>query len=467
MVAKKNLCILILAAGKGTRMKSSLPKPLHAVCGTPILGHILKAAQALNPAAIGVVVGHGASSVMDTVKANLPAWGISAPVVFAEQTDLSGSGSAVKAALLLLQKFETVMILNGDTPLLLTQTLADMLVSFEQQKAGALVLGVTVPDPAGYGRILREADGSFQNIVEDADADTETKKITEINSGMYVFNSNALQTALTQLTPQGPKNEYYLTDTLSLIKQMNQRVVVFNSSDYKQALGVNSKAQLAEAQQIMRARVAQAQMDNGVTLLQPDQTYIDPEVQIGADTVICPGTYILGKTVIGKNCVIEGGVYIKDSTIADNVTLKMGTYVEESTVAENCQLGPYAHLRPKSVLLKGAKVGNYSEIKKAVIGEGSKVNHLSYIGDTQMGAGVNVGAGTITCNYDGKNKHQTIIEDHVFIGSNVNFVAPVTVREYAKIGAGSTITKEIPAESLGIARARQVVLENKGVKKND
>lgn len=467
MVAKKNLCILILAAGKGTRMKSSLPKPLHAVCGTPILGHILKAAQALNPSAIGIVVGHGSSIVVDTVKQSLPAWGITAPVVFAEQTDLSGSGSAVKAALPLLQKFETVMILNGDTPLLLSSTLEDMLHDFEKQQASALVLGVTVPDPAGYGRILREADGSFRNIVEDADADAETKKVAEINSGMYVFNSKALQTALTQLTPQGPKNEYYLTDTLSLIKQMNQRVVVFNSADFKQALGINSKAQLAQAQQIMRARVAQALMDSGVTLLQPDQTYIDPGVQIGADTVICPGCYILGKTVIGKNCVLEGGVYIKDSTIADNVTLKMGTYVEESTVAENCQLGPYAHLRPKSVLCKGAKVGNFSEIKKATIGEGSKVNHLSYIGDTQMGAGVNVGAGTITCNYDGKNKHQTVIEDHVFIGSNVNFVAPVTVREYSKIGAGSTITKEVPAESLGIARARQVVLENKGVKKND
>ena len=467
MVAKKNLCILILAAGKGTRMKSSLPKPLHAVCGTPILGHILKAAQALNPSAIGIVVGHGSSIVVDTVKQSLPAWGITAPVVFAEQTDLSGSGSAVKAALPLLQKFETVMILNGDTPLLLSSTLEDMLHDFEKQRASALVLGVTVPDPAGYGRILREADGSFRNIVEDADADAETKKVAEINSGMYVFNSKALQTALTQLTPQGPKNEYYLTDTLSLIKQMNQRVVVFNSADFKQALGINSKAQLAQAQQIMRARVAQALMDSGVTLLQPDQTYVDPGVQIGADTVICPGCYILGKTVIGKNCVLEGGVYIKDSTIADNVTLKMGTYVEESTVAENCQLGPYAHLRPKSVLCKGAKVGNFSEIKKATIGEGSKVNHLSYIGDTQMGAGVNVGAGTITCNYDGKNKHQTVIEDHVFIGSNVNFVAPVTVREYSKIGAGSTITKEVPAESLGIARARQVVLENKGVKKND
>ncbi len=467
MVAKKNLCVLILAAGKGTRMKSPLPKPLHIVCGLPIIAHILKAAQALGPAAIGIVVGHEAQTVVNAIQAGLSQWGITAPVVFVQQTELTGSASAVKAAIPLLQKFETVLVLNGDTPLLKAQSLARMTEVFEQNEAGALVLGVTVPDPSGYGRIIRAEDGSFENIVEDSDADEETKKIAEINSGMYVFNSHSLQTALTQLTPQGPKREYYLTDTLALIKQMNQPVVVFAGRDYQQALGINSKAQLAEAEQIMRDRVAAELMDEGVTLVRPREVYIDPGVKIGTDTRICPGCYICGNTVIGKNCEIEGNVYIKDSAIGDNVTLKMGTYIEESQVEACCQLGPYAHLRPKSVLKKGAKVGNFSEIKKSVIGEGSKVNHLSYIGDTQMGAGVNVGAGTITCNYDGKNKHQTVIGDHVFVGSNVNFVAPVTVHEYAKIGAGSTITKEVPAESLAIARSRQVVLEKKGVKKND
>jgi len=467
MVAKKDLCILILAAGKGTRMKSDLPKPLHSVCGFPILSYILKAAQVLQPAAIGVVVGHGAPTVMEHVKAGMSSWGIKSPVVFAEQTDLSGSGSAVKAAMPLLQRFKTILILNGDTPLLLPETLTRLLKEFEAKKAGAAVLSVCVPDPHGYGRIIRDAKGDFDSIVEEADADDTTKQIREINSGMYVFNSNSLQQALTQLTPQGPKNEFYLTDTLALIKQMQEPVCVVSSDDYQQALGINSKAQLAEAQHVMRMRTAQRLMDEGVTILHPEQTYIDADVQIGADTVIHPNCYILGHSVIGKNCELEGDVYIKDSVIADNVTLKMGTYIEESTVETACQIGPYAHLRPKSVLKKGAKVGNFSEIKKSEIGEGSKVNHLSYIGDTQMGAGVNVGAGTITCNYDGKNKHQTIIEDHVFIGSNVNFVAPVTVHAYAKIGAGSTITKELPAGSLGIARSRQVVLENKGVKKDD
>ena len=467
MVAKKNLCVLILAAGKGTRMKSSLPKPLHAVCGAPIISYILKAAQTLSPAAIGVVVGHESDQVIEAIKTGLPAWGVSAPVVFVKQTELTGSGSAVKAAIPLLQKFENVLILNGDTPLLSSKTLEEMLKGFFAQKSAAMVLSVTVPNPYGYGRIVRNAQGEFEAIVEEADADKETKQIAEINSGMYVFNAKSLQAALSQLLPQGPKNEYYLTDTLYLIKQMNQPVHVFTAPDFTEALGVNSKAQLAEADQILRARTAVRLMNEGVTLVNPQEVYIDEQVKIGPDTVVYPGTYLLGKTVIGSNCIIEGGVYVKDSTIGDNVTLKMGTYIEESTVEDTCQLGPYAHLRPQSVLKKGAKVGNFSEIKKSVIGEGSKVNHLSYIGDTQMGAGVNVGAGTITCNYDGVKKHQTIIEDHVFIGSNVNFVAPVTVRQYAKIGAGSTITKEVPAKSLGIARSRQVVLENKGVKTND
>ncbi len=464
MVAKKNLCVLILAAGKGTRMKSPLPKPLHPVCGLPIIAHILQAAQALNPAAIGLVVGHEAQKMEEAVKEGLPKWGVTAPLVFVEQTDLSGSGSAVKAALPLLKRFEDVMVLNGDTPLLEAQTLEQMYSAFQSNEAGAMVLAVRVPDPAGYGRVVRAQDGSFEKIVEHSDADEKTLLINEINSGMYVFKFSYLDKALQALTPQGPKHEYYLTDTLAHIKAAKQPVLVYGSDDYEQALGVNSKVQLSQAELIMRERVARRLMDEGVTIPNPKAVFIDAQAQIGVDTFICPGCYICGKTVIGKNCMLEGNVYIKDSVIGDNVTLKMGTYIEESTVEEQCQLGPYAHLRPLSVLKKGAKVGNFSEIKKSVIGEGSKVNHLSYIGDTDMGAGVNVGAGTITCNYDGKNKHKTVIGDHVFVGSNVNFVAPVTVENYAKIGAGSTITKLVPQESLAIARSRQVVLEKKGIK---
>ncbi|MBQ8844131.1 MAG: bifunctional UDP-N-acetylglucosamine diphosphorylase/glucosamine-1-phosphate N-acetyltransferase GlmU [Elusimicrobiaceae bacterium] len=467
MVAQKNLCVLILAAGKGTRMKSSLPKPLHRVCGIPMIAHSLRAAQSLNPGAICVIVGHEAQLLMQTITENLQAWGIKAPVVFAEQKELNGSGGAVRAALPLLSKFEAVMVLNGDAPMIRPETLQQMHSVFETEKAGAMVLGVTVPNPTGYGRILREKDGTFDCIVEENDADEKTKKVTEVNGGMYVFNGKDLVSALALLKPQGLKQEFYLTDTLSFIKDFQTPVLVFNTADYQQALGVNSRQELALAEDLMRARIADKLMDNGVRLVRPKEVYIDEEVQVGEDTIICPGCYLKGKTVIGKNCRLDGSVFITDSIIGDNVFIKMGSYIENSVIEDNCEVGPYAHLRPKSTLKKKAKVGNFCEIKNSVIGEGSKVNHLTYIGDTDMGAGVNIGAGTITCNYDGEKKHRTVIGDHSFVGSNVNFVAPVEVKAYSKIGAGSTITKEVPEGSLAIARARQVVLENKGIKKHD
>lgn len=468
MVAQKNLCVLVLAAGKGTRMKSSLPKPLHRVCGLPMIAHSLRAAQSLGPGAICVIVGHEAPRVMEEIKQNLASWGISAPVVFAEQKELNGSAGAVRAALPLLDKFRAVMVLNGDAPMIRPETLQQMYAAFESNEAGALVLGVTVPNPKGYGRILRAGNGSFARIVEETEADEYQRSINEVNGGMYVFDSKALVSALALLKPQGPKQEYYLTDTLALIKDFQDPVLVFNLPDYEQALGVNSQTDLARAEDIMRARIAKKLMDGGVRLVRPYEVYIDEDVKIGQDTIVCPGCYLQGKTSIGKNCRLDGTVVVMDSQVGDNVLLKLGTYIEENCVIEDgCVVGPYAHLRPGTVLKKGAKVGNFCEIKKSVIGEGSKVNHLTYIGDTDMGQGVNIGAGAITCNYDGQNKHRTVIGDHCFVGSNVNFVAPVEVKPYSKIGAGSTITKEVPEGSLAIARARQVVLENKGVKKHD
>lgn len=465
MVAKKNLCVLILAAGKGTRMKSALPKPLHPVCGRPIISHILQAAQTLQPAAIGVVVGHEGQQLMDAISQNLTAWGITAPIVFIPQMELNGSASAVQVALPLLKKYETVMVLCGDTPMIRPETLQQMESVFEGEKPGTLVLGVTVPNPTGYGRILRKKDGSFERIIEETEADETIKKISEVNSGMYLFDVNALVCALGKLTPQGPKKEFYLPDTLAFIKDESHKVLVFNSADYEQALGINSRVQLALVEDIMRSHIAARLMEEGVRLVRPKEVYIDDTVKIGEDTTVCPGCYISGNTVIGKNCRLDGSVFLNDCIIGDNVHIKMSSYIEAGSVVEDgCEIGPFAHLRAKSILKKKAKVGNFCEIKNSTIGEGSKVSHLSYIGDTQMGAGVNVGAGTITCNYDGVNKHQTVIGDHVFVGSNVNFVAPVTVAAFAKIGAGSTITKEVPEGSLAIARARQVVLEKKGIK---
>ena len=463
MVAQNNLCVLLLAAGKGTRMKSSLPKPLHPVCGVPMVAHSLRAAQALNPSAICVIVGHEAPKVMDEITTHLQAWGISAPVVFAEQKELNGSGGAVRAALPLLNKFESIMVLNGDAPLIRPETLQEMYAQFAEKKAGASVLSIDVPNPAGYGRIVREKDGSFARIVEDADADEKTRAITEVNGGMYAFNGPALVEALGKLTPQGPKHEFYLTDTLSFIKE-NKPAIVYQLADFEESLGVNSHVELAQAEAIMRLRINAKFMAEGVRIVRPEATYIDEGVQIGPDTTIFPDTYIEGNTKIGSNCLIEGNVMIRNCEIADNVIIRMGSYCDDSKVSPNCEVGPYARLRPGAELRTKAKVGNFSEVKKSVIGEGSKVNHLTYIGDTDMGAGVNIGAGTITCNYDGAKKHRTIIGDHCFIGSNTNFVAPVEVKAYSKIGAGSTITKEVPEGSLAIARSRQVVLENKGVK---
>lgn len=467
MVAQKNLCVLILAAGKGTRMKSSLPKPLHRVCGLPMIAHSLRAAQSLEPGAICVIVGHEASRVMEEIKQNLSFWGVTAPVVFAEQKELNGSAGAVRAALPLLGKFQSVMILNGDAPMIRPETLQQMYAAFHAQRAGVSVLGVNVPDPKGYGRIVRDASGAFARIVEEADADETTRQITEVNGGMYVFDSKALVDALGRLTPQGPKQEFYLTDTLEIIKNASLTAQVFNAADYTQALGVNSRRELALADKLMRSRVTDKWLDEGVSFPRPEEVYIDAQVQIGQDTTICPGCWIEGKSVIGQNCFFESNVIVRDCVIGDNVRVRAGSYLEGGTVEQNCEVGPYARLRPGAVLKTKAKVGNFCEVKNSVIGEGSKVNHLTYIGDTDMGAGVNIGAGAITCNYDGQKKHRTVIGDHCFVGSNVNFVAPVEVKPYSKIGAGSTITKEVPEGSLAIARARQVVLENKGIKKHD
>ena len=330
MVAQKNLCVLILAAGKGTRMKSSLPKPLHRVCGISMIAHSLRAAQSLMPGAICVIVGHEAKLVMQEITDNLQNWGISAPVVFAEQTELNGSAGAVKAALPLLNKFEKVMILNGDAPMIRPETLQKMYDIALTEKTGAMVLGVTVPDPKGYGRILREQDGSFDRIVEESDADDIIRKITEVNGGMYVFNAKDLISALSLLQPQGPKQEFYLTDTLSFIKEFHEKVLVFNTQDYQQALGVNSRQELALAEDLMRARIANKLMDNGVRLVRPKEVYIDEDVQVGEDTIICPGCYLKGKTVIGKNCRLDGSVFITDSIIGDNVFIKMGSYIENT-----------------------------------------------------------------------------------------------------------------------------------------
>ena len=465
MVAKQNLCVLVLAGGKGTRMKSDLPKPLHRVCGAPMLAHILKTAQALKPAKIGILTGHRAELVKETVQNNLLNWGIKTPVDFIFQKELTGSGTAAKDSVPFMRKYGQILILAGDAPLIKAQTLKSLIQTHNKAKAACTVFAVKIDNPKGYGRIVKDSKNNFIKIVEESETDFSTAAIKEVNSGMYIFDIKALLSALPLLKPQGPKKEYYLTDTLAILKQKGRRIEVFTSADHTQALGINSKKQLAEAAKIMQTQINDTLMDNGVTLINPCASYISPEAKIGADTIIYPGVFISGNTEIGPGCIIGPNCWIEDSIIAQNVHLKTGCYLTNARVDGACQIGPYAHLRPETILKQGAKVGNFVEIKKAIVGKGSKVPHLSYIGNSEIGEKVNIGAGTITCNYDGVNKYKTIIEDAVFVGSNTNFVAPVVIGEGAKIGAGSTITQDIPPGMLAIARARQVNLHVKKLKK--
>jgi len=461
---KSGLCVLILAGGKGTRMRSALPKPLHKVCGKPMLAHILQTAQTLRPAAIGVLTGFEAEKAQALIKENLPNWGISTPVVFTLQKILNGSGTAVKDSLSFIKKYENVLILSGDAPLVRPSTLAALCADFVKTKSAASVLSVNVFDPYGYGRILRGQDGNFQAIVEEANATAAQKKITEINSGMYLFNVKPLVAALAKLAPKGPKKEYYLTDCIEIFKSKNLKVTAFNTADETEALGVNSKAQLAEAEAILRARKTAELLDQGVIIMRPETVDIDAEVTAAPDAVIYPSNFIYGKTQIGAGAVIEPNCFIVDSIIEEGAKIKAGSYLESAVVGPRAEVGPYAHLRSGSVLKEKAKVGNFCETKKSVIGRGSKVNHLSYIGDTAMGEKVNVGAGTITCNYDGVNKFKTEIGNNVFIGSNTNLVAPVKLGNNSKTGAGSTITEDVEDGALALGRARQINIK-KGAKR--
>ncbi len=454
-----NLAVLVLAGGKGTRMKSATPKPLHTIFGLPLLAHILQTADALKPSANVILCGHQADILKKIVKENYKNWGIKADLKFALQKVLNGSGSAVKYAMPALKKYKQVLILAGDAPLIEAATLKQLIKHHNSKKASCTVLTVEVPNPKGYGRIVKENNAI--KIVEESETDSKIAPIKEVNSGMYIFEVKDLDKVLKLLKPQGPKHEYYLTDTLALLQKQSKKVEIFKAEDYKEAMGINSKKQLAEAAAAMREKINNKLMDAGVILIDPKNTYIDKTVKIGADTVIYPNCFIYGKTVIGENCKIGPNCWIENSKFENNVDVKMSCYILDSHLKEGAQTEPFAKLRPQTVVESKAKIGSFVEIKKSTIGKGSKVPHLSYIGDTVMGAGVNIGAGAITCNYDGQNKHQTIIGDDVFVGSNTNFVAPVKVGAGAKIGAGSTITEDIPAKTLAIARARQVNLKNK------
>lgn len=445
------LAVVILAAGLGTRMKSALPKVLHPLLGKPIISHVLDAVSPLRPEKTVVVVNPHGAPVRDALSGR-------ENLAFAVQKELKGTGDAVKAAACSLAGFQgTLLIVNGDTPLLNADALKRFVRLHAARKEAISLISFLADPPHEYGRILRE-HGKVIGIIEHRDATDEQKEIREVNSGVYAMQS-AMLDLLKNIKINPAKGEYYLTDIIGIAVRKGLRVGGHILGGPDEYAGINSREDLHEAGLILRRAIAKRWMLNGVTILDRDSVFIDPAAHLNADTVLYPNVHIEGTTSIGANCTIFPNSRIVNCTIEDNVTIKDSSVLEGSVVREHASVGPFAHIRPGSTIGPNAKIGNFVEIKKSSIGSGTKASHLSYIGDAEVGAGVNIGAGTITCNYDGASKFKTTIEDGVFIGSDSQLVAPVTVGKDAYVGAGSTITKNVPPLALGLSRARQVNLE--------
>ena len=446
------LHLVVLAAGKGTRMKSSLPKVLHAAAGLPLIEHVLRTADRVSPTSVVIVVGHQADAVRSALQ-------LRPDVQFALQEPQLGTGHALlQAELALAGATGTVVLLSGDVPLLQPGTLERLVDHHVATGAAATVLTAILEDPSGYGRIERHA-GGIAAIVEHRDATSEQRAIREINSGIYAFDIAPLFDALRRIGSANAQGEYYLPDLVRIYRDRGLRVETVTLDDPVEILGVNSRKELAQVAQALRAARNDELMASGVTLVDPATAYIGPDVTIGPDTVIHPNVYLEGRTTIGARCEIQCGVRIVDSTLADDVFVNSYCVIVKSSVASGAQLGPFAHLRPDSAVGEHAHVGNFVELKKTSLGRGSKANHLTYLGDSVIGENVNVGAGTITCNYDGKKKSQTTIEDGAFIGSDSQLIAPVTVGKGAYVAAGSSITHDVPAGALAIARGKQITKE--------
>lgn len=437
---------IILAAGQGTRMVSKNPKVLHRACGETLLGHVIRANQAAGVSDIAVIVGFQA----EAVKKSLPG-GVQTFL----QAEQLGTGHAVMQASAFLEDFEgNVLVLVGDAPLIRPETLTEMIAAHEAGSYAATVLTAVFDDPTGYGRMVKEGDALIK-IVEHKDATAEERAIREINSGMYCFDAACLREALAKIVPENVQGEYYLTDTIEILRTMGKKVGTYATPDVEDIAAVNSKGQLAQVEAIMRRRINARLMAEGVILIDSTSTYISADTTIGQDTVVYPGVITEGRVDIGADCIIGQNSRIVDSTIADGVEVQISTILN-STVDSGSHIGPYAYLRPNSRIGKDVKVGDFVEVKNAVMKDGAKASHLTYIGDAEVGRNVNLGCGTVFVNYDGVNKFKTVVEDNCFIGCNSNLISPVTVREGSYVAAGSTITQEVPEDSLAIARARQV-----------
>jgi bifunctional UDP-N-acetylglucosamine pyrophosphorylase / glucosamine-1-phosphate N-acetyltransferase len=439
------LNVLVMAAGLGTRMKSKRAKVLHELAGRPLIAHVVRTAQTLDPRIILVVVGHQAEEVEQAVLAE-----VGELASFVVQAKQRGTGDAVESARRVFEGSDSLLlVLSGDVPMIRAETLRNLIEHHRATRAACSILTVRLENPTGYGRIIRDEEGQFQKIVEQKDASEEERKVREINSGIYCFEAADLFRALRQIEPKNEQGEYYLTDVAEIILSSGRKVEVFMHNDAREVYGVNTRAELAEFENLLRRNaIRRLMIEGGVTFIDPSHAYISPEAEIGRDSIIHPDVTIEGKSVIGENCVIRSGARITNSRLGDDVTVKDHSIIVDSEIASNCSVGPFAHLRMNATLEEKATVGNFVEVKKSRLKRGAKAMHLTYLGDATIGERTNIGAGTVTCNYDGVRKHETVIEDDVKIGSDTMLVAPVRVGARSVTGAGSVVTKDVPPDSL-------------------
>src|SRR3989441_1268474 len=447
-MSNNDLAIIILAAGKGTRLKSRLAKVLHRAGGRTLVEQIVRACEPLKARETVVVVGHQAEQVSALVEP------LGAVTVL--QQPQNGTGHAMQVAKRAVGRAKFAVVLPGDAPLIRTETLKTMISAHRNGNAAATILSAVVADPSGYGRILRKSETAVAAIVEESQLTGDQREINEINSAIYCFTLEKLWPALAQVRPNNKHRELYLTDAIAVLNAKGETVLVQVAADSREVLGCNTRADLAEVDRIFRERKRNALMDDGVTIQLPETVLIDPDVSAGEDTILEPGVQLLGKTKIGERCIIRTGSVLTDAILGDDVTVEPHCVVAQSRLDDRVIIGPFARLGPTNNLKAGARIGNFVELKKSTIGEGTKAMHLSYLGDAKIGTKSNIGAGTITCNYDGFHKYPTSIGSKVFIGSDTALVAPVRVGDGAYIAAGSTITENVPSDGLGIARGRQV-----------
>lgn len=437
---------VVLAAGQGTRMKSKLYKVLHPVMGRPMVQHVISQLKQIQIDEMVTIVGYGAEKVIEEIGNKSE---------FVIQEEQLGTGHAVQQAEALLSDEDgTTIVVCGDTPLITGKTYKELFEHHEREGSKATILTAKAPDPTGYGRVIRNEENQVERIVEHKDASHDELLVDEINTGTYCFDNKALFEALKEVSNDNAQGEYYLPDVIEILRKKSEKVSAFLTDDFEETIGINDRVVLAQAEKIMKRRINIEHMKNGVTIIDPDNTYIGPDVQIEQDVIIHPGSIISGKTIIGEDTEVGPHTEITDCVVGKSAIIKQSVLIG-SNIGNEVIIGPYAYVRPETIISSNVKIGHFVELKKSTIGEESKIPHLSYIGDTEIGRNVNVGCGTITVNYDGKDKHKTKIEDDAFIGCNTNLIAPVSIGENAIIAAGSTINKNVPKDALSIARARQ------------